>query len=196
MRPTFRPLFLNAIRGLGGGEIWTARMTAALAARGHRPIVAAPDGAALHAITPRREHFCFSALNTPDFVPRLLRRVEDEQVTHLVVTLLGGGLEAWVLDELSRRLDRPRPILLKIGLPPYPGSTAVDYGAGLHAAFRRLLVVCEHNRDAFLRAFPSLPGDYVRVLYTGVDHRRFSPQPGWPASPRRRLGIPPHSPLL
>ena len=163
-------LFLNDIYGLGGGEIWASRMADALKKRGHNCAVGAPTQAPLHDyIGDDSMHFTYSRVDALSFVPRLGTFVKEHDIDVIVCTPSGNGLDTWALNEFCLSSSRIPAIVLKTGGPPHPNSAAHHYGYGLHPAFRRLLVVCKHNRRMFFRRFPELSSRFVHVQYTGID---------------------------
>jgi radical SAM protein with 4Fe4S-binding SPASM domain len=192
--------FFSHVSMLGGGELWVLRAAARLARAGHGVSVACPYRSALFDACLESGldvHGCFGPAGTP-FQEPLLGFLRARAIDVVYVTVVGAFCESAVLEGLVRRLNetrtRPAIVVLKTGLPPVSGLEPEHYGWGAGPAVRRLHVVSDAVRDAFLAWAPQggTGAEFVETRLEGVDLERFDPARHDRAACRDALGLAPH----
>jgi predicted glycosyltransferase/glycosyltransferase involved in cell wall biosynthesis/ADP-heptose:LPS heptosyltransferase len=186
-------LFLMNANGFGGSEAWLVRMANEMVKRGHFCAMGAPQGSPLHnASGALHSHFTYTYLDGLTFQEKFQSFIRQNRINMIVCTPTGENLEWHALQNMCHSIENPPTILFKFGLPYYKGAKSHYVGYGLHAKFRRLLLVCEHNKQSFLKYLPELSSRYVKVQYTGIDLNYFRPDhPDLvPDEIRNQLGIP------
>lgn len=92
--------------------------------------------------------------------------LNNASIDILYCTVMGRICEAKVLAGL---VSKNTAIILKTGLPPIEGLSAEYYGANGGAAIRRLHVVSQSVKTAFIEAYPEMEKNFIQVFFEGVD---------------------------
>lgn len=184
-----RLLFLNSVRGGGGGLRSALELANGLARSGIDVHVACNRAGTLHERIEEEQDIRAHALRIgPDYDPlatialaRVLRAVQP----HVAIADRRKDVKLLVA---ARRIAVPFPIVHRHGAP----STLRDSAAYRFFWSRvQALVVNSHAmRAALLRETPWLALNPIEVIHNGVDTERFHPRAGDRAAVRSTLGIP------
>ncbi len=177
-----RICFFNDIQFLGGGEIWVLRACRYLRTAGHSVSVVCPRRSELQ-FACQREGIDVFAVDEPHrfgrpFHSGLRHFLQELQIDLLYCTVMGNFCEALALEQIADRINAERAdnklaLILKSGLPPMGELTAEYYGLGAGPAVRRLHVVAENLREAFVAWQPALAEGFLEVQYEGIDATAF-----------------------
>jgi radical SAM protein with 4Fe4S-binding SPASM domain len=175
--------FFTDIEEMGGGEIWALNVCRWLNGNGHTGAIAAPYGSPLYneALRTGLDLHGFYRSDAHPFLAPLESFLERHRIDVLYCTLIGKFWESRTLVPVVERINARRTekrliLLFKTGLPPLPSTTPEFYGVGCGSSIRRLHVVCEATRNAFLRWSPDMPAEHVEVMREGIDLQRFDPR--------------------
>lgn len=189
--------FFNDIDELGGGELWALRASRWLPKRGHRASIAAPYGSPLYCEALKQGLDIHGFYRRPGhpFDDPLRSFLERRRVDIVYCTLIGRFPECDALERIADQVNENRAagrlaVILKTGLPPWRDAAPELYGFGAGPAVRRLHVVCDATRRAFLEWEPLFPENFVEVWREGADLERFDPSRVDREEARRRWEIP------
>ena len=181
----------------GGVEQGTLEIGEALVAAGHRSVVISGGGSLVARLEQQgsEHHRLPIGAKSPlvlAHVPRLrrlLRRISPD-VVHV-----RSRLPAWITRWALRGLT-PRPPLVTT----LHGLNSVSRYSRIMTTGDVVIAVSETCRDYWLRHYPDLAPERVRVIHRGIDPARYShgyqPAPEWVRTFRRRFEIPEHARLV
>ncbi len=177
--------FFSDIGALGGGELWAIRTCHTLRARGHRPLIACPYRSRLYQEALRQGLDVYAYYNVPGspFQEPLYHALRRHETDVVYVTVIGALCERALLEPIVERLNRERTqrraiLVLKTGLPPMTALPAEYYGADGSPVVRRLHVVSDDSKRAFLDQFDDdrdAWDAFIDVVHEGADLARFDP---------------------
>ena len=128
--------------------------------------------------------------------------LKKREVDVVYCTVIGHFCEAQALEQIVSRLNngagRQTILINKTGLPPMTGLNAEYYGFGAGPAVRRLHVVSQQNKEAFVswQGRDEKVEHFIEVLCEGVDLSCFQSSPQRRNQARRQWQIEPGQVLV
>lgn len=176
--------FFSAMSALGGGELWILRATTILRNRGHQVSIVCSYRSALffECVKQELDVYAYQQSGGVPFYEPLYQFLKRRHIDVLHCTVIGAFCESKTLERVLDRINRgrstlPAILILKTGLPPQTGLSSEYYGFGGRSCVRRLHVVSQDIKDAFVAWQPQNEGkieEYVQVVREGVDVERFA----------------------
>jgi len=185
-------LFVNSIRMFGGGEIWMLITLEGLRDRGHDVgLVCRPDtelerraagrGITVHPLKIMGDFNPVSILMTRQIIRK----------NHYTIVLTNMDRELRFAG-LAARMAGGTAVFPRRGID-YPLKNRWQYRFAYNRLAHTIVANSEATRQALLRNAPWLDGSRIRVIYNGIDPRRYQTPPD--KNLRQALGIPDDVPV-
>ncbi len=186
-------LFVNSTTTWGGGEVWLMDMLAGLEARGHNVHVVCRTGSPLARTAVAERYKTFPIRIGGDLDPLVILRVVgimrgfhiDVVCTNTDKDLRFGGIAAKLAG--VRRVVASREV-------DFPIKNTFAYRFAYTRLASAIVVNSEATRATISRNAPWMDGGSIRVIYKGVDLRKFDAGAG--GSIRSEFGIGVRNPIV